>query len=251
MDDPVVLRLIGSNMKRDLERAMHTVARDFRCLMAARSRYAEDHLAESVAAGVTQYIVLGAGLDTFAYRNPFAALRVFEVDLPSTQEWKRSLLVGRGIPLPENLTFVPLDLEQQTLIGVLRAAGVHPHEPSFFSWLGVVPFLTLDAFRATLASIVQFPSGTAVSFDYALPPATLSPERRAVFNRLAGRLAAAGEAYRLFLTPDQIHAELAHAGFRSSEHVDFAGLNDRYFRNRSDGLKLSPALSGMLTTAVV
>lgn len=251
MDDPVVVRLVGSDMKRDLERAMHTVARDFRCLMAARSRYAEDHLAESLGAGVMQYIVLGAGLDTFAYRNPFAALRVFEVDFPSTQEWKRSLLNDRGIQLPENLIFVPLDLEHQTLIDSLRAAGVDLSKPAFFSWLGVVPFLTFEAFRATLAAVSLFPTGSAVSFDYALPPETLSSDRRAVFNRLAGRLAAAGEPYRLFFTPDQIRAELAQADFRTSEHVDFAGLNERYFRNRADGLKLSPALSGMLATARV
>ena len=251
MHDPIAVRLIGAGVERDLERAMHKVARDFRCLMAARSRYAEDRLADSVGDGVHQYVVLGAGLDTFAYRNPFRALRVFEVDLPSTQEWKRSLLAERGIPVPDNLTFVPLDFERQTLTDGLRAAGTAVNAPAFLSWLGVAPFLSLDAFRATLAAIAQFPAGSAVTFDYAVPPETLSAERRAVFNRLAGRLAAAGEPYKLFFTSEQIAGELAQAGFHSWEHVDFEGLNQRYFSNRADGLRLSPALSGMLATAWV
>jgi methyltransferase (TIGR00027 family) len=251
MHDPVAVRLVGADAKRDLERAMHKVARDFRCLMVARSRYAEDRLADSFVQGVRQYVVLGAGLDTFAYRNPFAALHVFEVDFPATQEWKREVLAEAGIPLPENLVFVPLDFERQTLTDGLRAAGVDMFAPAFFSWLGVVPFLTLDALRATLAAIAQFPEGSAVTFDYALPPEALSPERRAVFTRLASRLAASGEPYRLFFTPEQIEAELTTTGFHRSEHVDFEGLNERYFQNRADGLKLSPALSGMLTTAWV
>ncbi len=115
LDDPIAVRLVGPGYANDMERAMHTVARDFRAFMAARSRYAEDQLAEAVAAGVRQYVVLGAGLDTFAYRNPFPSLRVFEVDFPATQEWKRSMLAEAGIAVPENLTFVPLDFEHKTL----------------------------------------------------------------------------------------------------------------------------------------
>src|SRR5579859_7444329 len=113
LNDPIALRLIGPGYENDLERAMHPVGRDFRAFMAARSRYAEDHLAQAVAAGVRQYVILGAGLDTFAYRNPFPHIRVFEVDFPATQEWKRSLLAGAGVAVPENLTFVPLDFEHK------------------------------------------------------------------------------------------------------------------------------------------
>ena len=88
LEDPIAVKLLGPGYERDMERAMHSVARDFRAFMAVRSRYVEDRLAQAVAAGVTQYVVLGAGLDTFAYRNPFPGLRVFEVDFPATQEWK-------------------------------------------------------------------------------------------------------------------------------------------------------------------
>lgn len=249
LNDPVTLRLIGSGYARDLERASHTVARDFRAFMAARSRYAEDHHAAACAAGVRQYVILGAGLDTFAYRNPFPALHIFEADFPATQEWKRGLLGDAGIPIPANLSFVPLDLEHKTLRDNLAEYGFDAEEPAFFSWLGVVPYLTLDAFRATAGAIAHLSPGTGVSFDYGFPPETLSPRRREIFDRLAGRLKAAGEPFRLFFTPDQADAELRAAGFRRIEQIDHEGLNQLYFRARADGLKLSPVGIGMLATA--
>src|SRR5205814_10462828 len=110
----------------------------------------EDLLAEAVGRGIDQYVVLGAGLDTFAYRNPFPSLRVFEVDFPATQEWKRDLLHRAGVALPESLTFVALDFEHKALAAGLAEAGFDQRRPAFFGWLGVVPYLTLEAFRATL-----------------------------------------------------------------------------------------------------
>ena len=115
LDDPLAVRLAGPGYRRQMKRATQPVARDFRAFMAARSRYAEDRLAEAVAQGVSQYAILGAGLDTFAYRNPFSSLRVFEVDLPATQAWKKAMLREASIPVPEGLTFVPLDFERNTL----------------------------------------------------------------------------------------------------------------------------------------
>ncbi len=249
LDDPIALPLIGPGHENDLERAMHTVGRDFRAFMAARSRYAEDHLAQSVAAGVRHYVVLGAGLDTFAYRNPFPHIRVFEVDFPATQEWKRSLLANAAIPIPDNLTFVPLDFEHKTLADGLRESGLGLAEPAFFSWLGVAPYLTLDAFRGTVGSVAQFPAGSGITFDYAFPPESLTPKRRAIFDRLAARVAAAGEPFQLFFTPEQVDGELRRAGFHRIEQVDHDGLNALYFQNRADGLKLSPVGIGMLATA--
>jgi methyltransferase (TIGR00027 family) len=234
-----------------MERAMHKVARDFRLFMAARSRYAEDRLAEAVANGVTQYVVLGAGLDTFAYRNPFPALRVFEVDFPATQEWKRALLAEAAIALPASLTFVPLDFEHKALAEGLAEAGFDAGKAAFFGWLGVVPYLTLDAFRATLGAIAQLPAGSGVCFDFAFPPETLSPARRLVFDGLAGRVAAAGEPFRLFFGPEELAAELRRAGFERQEQVDSDGLNELYLKGRADGLKLSGAGLGRLATAWV
>jgi methyltransferase (TIGR00027 family) len=251
LDDAIAVRLMGQGYARDMERAMHKVARDFRCYIAARSRYVEDRLAEAVARGVTQYIVLGAGLDTFAYRNPFPALRVFEVDFPATQEWKRALLAEAAIELPANLTFVPLDFEHQTLAEGLAKAGFDNRKPAFFGWVGVVPYLSLEAFRATLGVVAQLPAGSAVSFDYESSPKTLSPERRKVFDGLSKRVAAAGEPFRLFLLPEEMAQELHRAGFQRIEQVDSDGLNERYFKARADGLKLSGAGLSRLATAWV
>lgn len=251
LDDPVAVRLIGPEYANDMERAMHKVARDFRIYMAARSRYVEDQLAAAVAGGVGQYVILGAGLDTFAYRNPFPALRVFEVDFPATQQWKQSLLAEAAIDQPGNLTFVALDFEHKTLAEGLSEAGFNAGMPAFFGWLGVVPYLTLDAFRATLATIGQMPAGTAVSFDYVHSPESFGPERRKVFDSLSKRLEAAGEPFRLFCSPGEMENELRRAGFKRIEQVDPPRLNELYFNDRADGLKLSPVRIGMLATAWV
>lgn len=251
LDDPIAVPLLGPGFARDMERASHTVARDFRAFMATRSRYAEDRLADAVAKGIAQYVILGAGLDTFAYRNPFPALRVFEVDFPATQAWKREMLAEAGIALPGNLTFVPLDFEHKALAEGLAEAGFDAGSAAFFGWLGVVPYLTLEAFRATLSAIAQLPAGSAVSFDYALAPETLSRVGRKAFDALAGRVAAAGEPFQLFFTPETLEAELRRAGFHSIEQLDSDHLNEIYFKNRADGLKLSAVKLGMLVTAWV
>jgi methyltransferase (TIGR00027 family) len=251
LDDPIAVRLVGSAHPRQMERASHRVARDFRAFMAVRSRYVEDQLAEAVAQGVSQYVVLGAGLDTFAYRNPFPTLHVFEVDFPATQQWKQSMLAEAQIALPANLTFVPLDFEHHTLAGELAEAGFNLQAPAFFGWLGVVPYLTIAAFRATLSTIAQLPQGSAVGFDYGLSPQTLSPVGRTAFDALAARVAAAGEPFQLFFTPESMEAELRNAGFHRIEQLDYEQLNQRYFNNRADGLKLSPVKLAMLVTAWV
>ncbi|HUV68613.1 MAG TPA: class I SAM-dependent methyltransferase [Terracidiphilus sp.] len=251
LDDPIAVPLLGPGFDRDMERAMHPVARDFRLFMAARSRYAEDRLADAVAQGVTQYILLGAGLDTFAYRNPFPPLRVFEVDFPATQQSKREMLAEARIPIPANLTFVPLDFEHQTLAAGLAEAGFDAGAPAYFGWLGVVPYLTLEAFRATLATLGKLPAGTAVTFDYVFSPDALTPKRRKVFDTLAKRVKAAGEPFRLFFAPSELEIELHRAGFKRIEQVDPDRLNELYFHNREDELKLSPVRIGMLTTAWV
>ncbi len=251
LDDPIAVRLVGAGHPRLMERAMHPVGRDFRAFMAVRSRYTEDQLAAAVAQGVTQYVVLGAGLDTFAYRNPFPALQVFEVDFPATQEWKRVMLAEAEIALPSNLTFVPLDFEHHTLAEGLADAALDATRPAFFGWLGVVPYLTLDAFRSTLCAIASLPAGTAVSFDYAISPETLGPKGRLAFDRLAERVAAAGEPFQLFFTPEELELELLRAGFHRIEQLDYERLNELYFKDRADGLKLSAVKLAMLATAWV
>ena len=251
LKDPVVLQLLGPGYEHDMERASHSVARDFRAFMAVRSRYAEDLLAEAVRVGVTQYVVLGAGLDTFAYRNPYPGLQVFEVDFPATQEWKRAKLAESGITEPANLTFVPLDFEHHTLAEGLAEAKFDVTKPAFFGWLGVVPYLTRPAFEASLATIGALPVGTGVCFDYALDPATLTPLRRAVFDALAERVARAGEPFQLFFTPEELEQTLRRAGFSRVEHADRAAMNERYFNGRADGLRLSKEAAGQMAAAWV
>jgi len=251
LDDPIALRLIGSAYPRHMERASHRVARDFRAFMAVRSRYVEDKLAEAVAQGVRQYVVLGAGLDTFAYRNRFDSLRVFEVDFPATQEWKKQMLARAFIPVPAGLTFVPLDFERHTLREGLRDSGFNADEPAFFGWLGVIPYLTREAFRATLDTIGRLAAPSGVGFDYAVAPHRLSPEGRVAFRALAARVAAAGEPFQLFFTPEEMDAELGRAGFHRTEQLNSEQLNEAYFKDRQDGLRLSSVGLGMLTSAWV
>ena len=251
LDDPIALQLIGSAYPRHMERASHRVARDFRAFMAVRSRYVEDKLAEAVQQGTRQYVVLGAGLDTFAYRNRFPSLRVFEVDFPATQEWKKQMLARALIAVPAGLTFVPLDFEHHTLAEGLRDAGFDTREPAFFGWLGVIPYLTQQAFRATLDAIGQLPAGSGVGFDYAIAPERLSQEGRVAFAALAARVAAAGEPFRLFFTPEEMDSELRRAGFHRTEQLDSEQLNEAYFKDRQDGLRLSSVGLGMLTAAWV
>ncbi len=160
------------------------VAPVLRAFLAVRSRLAEDALAQVVAAGVQQYVVLGAGLDTFAYRNPHPALRVFEVDHPATQAWKRQRLADAHIAVPEGVTFAAIDFAAEPLPPALCAAGLRDEEPSFFSWLGVTMYLEASKVLATLAAIAPFAAnGGGVVFDYNVPPASLAPIPRAGSRR--------------------------------------------------------------------
>jgi methyltransferase (TIGR00027 family) len=249
--DPIALSILGKDFTIDHKRQQHPAARVFRAFLAVRSRYVEDNLATAVAAEVTQYVVLGAGLDTFAYRNAFANIRIFEVDFPATQEWKRSLLKEAGIPEPANLTFVPLDFEHKTLSTGLAEAGFDATKPAFFGWLGVVPYLTLPAFRSTIDAVASLPAGSGVSFDYALSDEELSPARQRTRQALADRVAMAGEPFRLFFRSEQLENELKSAGFQRIEQSDSTELNERYFAHRADGLALPEEGLGKLATAWV
>lgn len=249
LNDPIAIPLLGPGFTYDAEKESSRFARTFRAFMVARSRLAEDQLAAAAAKGITQYVVLGAGLDTFAYRNPIALVRVFEVDFPATQQWKRTLLAAASIPIPANLTFVPLDFEHRTLAEGLASAGFDSAQPAFFGWLGVVPYLSLPAFRATLESIGRLPAGSGVCFDFAQPPEALEPKYLPVFQALAARVAAAGEPFRLFFTPQQLEQEFYASGFTRIEIRTCGDLNDMYFDGRPDGLSLSRSGMGMFATA--
>jgi methyltransferase (TIGR00027 family) len=245
--DPFAVRILGphaAEIERTPGRDPANKPRPFsialRAFLVARSRYAEEKLAHAISHRVTQYVILGAGLDTFALRNPHPHLRVFEVDHPATQAWKRDLLTQTNLPTPTTLTFVPVDFEKQaferqSLSAQLLAAGFDPTQPAFFSWLGVVPYLTLEAFRATLAFIATQPCNSGLVFDYAQPRSALPPREQLAFDSLASRVQLAGESFQLFFTPQQIAAELA--AFPHLEDLGTPQLNDRYFAARTDNLQ--------------
>jgi methyltransferase (TIGR00027 family) len=234
LDDPIALRIVGARgaaaIRANPRRFDSNFGRSLRLFLVARSRLAEDALATAVAAGVRQYVVLGAGLDTFAYRNPHPAdaLRVFEVDFPATQAWKRQLLRHAQIAEPASLTFAPVDFERDTLAHGLSAAGFDAAQPAFFSWLGVSMYLTRDAVMATLGFVARCPAGSGVTFDYLIPPGSMPWLQRIGFYLLARRLAAAGEPWRVF-APDELARELAALGFRRLEDLDGPAINARYF----------------------
>jgi methyltransferase (TIGR00027 family) len=251
-DDPVAVAILGphaAEVERTLGRNPEHRRRPFsiglRAFLVARSRYAEDMLARAVQHGVTQYVLLGAGLDTFAHRNPYPHLRVFEVDHPATQQWKHELLLTNDLPTPANLIYAPVDFERQSLAQQLHAAGFNPAAPTFFAWLGVVPYLTLEAFRSTLAFIAAQPSGSGVVFDYGQPRAVLPPNEQLAHDSLASRVQLAGEAFQLFFTPSEIAAELA--AFHHLEDLGSQEINARYFGERTDDLRMRGSAGRILS----
>ena len=244
--DPLALRVVGAEIAAQLEAETaapetELLAPFLRAFMAARSRFAEDALASAVNAGARQYVIFGAGLDTFAYRNPHEAegLRVFEVDFPATQVWKRERLAEARIGIPSSLAFVPVDFERETLAQPLAAAGFKRGEVSFFSWLGVVPYLEQSSIRKTLEFVVDSSrTGSELIFDYAVPPETLNPVQRLVFERVAARVARAGEPWKTFFDPADLKRQLYSIGLDAIEDLDGGKINARFFSGRADGLRV-------------
>jgi methyltransferase (TIGR00027 family) len=243
-EDPFALRILDPETITALQNHPAEIdsrtSRAFRAFFVARARYAEDQLAQAVQKGVRQFVVLGAGLDTFAYRNPYAStdLHVFEVDHPATQAWKRHRLQETGIEIPDSLTFAPVDFERQTLESGLKNARFDAGSPAFFSWLGVIPYLTKEAFRSTLAAISALPPGTGVAFDYGVDPKILTFREKLAIKALANRVASVNEPFRLFFTPEELSTQLRTAGFQQIEDLGSNEINALYFSHRADDLKI-------------
>lgn len=254
LDDPFAIAILGEETAFALraapdqfERMGSSYARAF---MAVRSRFAEDQLATAVAQGVTQCVLLGAGLDTFAYRNPFANLDVTEVDHPATQAWKRDLLASAGIPIPASLRFVAVDFAKQSLADELNRSGFRTTEAAFFSWLGVAPYLTRDAAFGTLRWIASLPPASGVVFDYAVERSQLNFLERTALDTLSRRVARAGEPFQLFFVPAALAAALGDMGFHHLEDLGASEVNARYFANRKDGLKIRGNLGRLMSAQV-
>ncbi|HEY5337516.1 MAG TPA: SAM-dependent methyltransferase [Rhizomicrobium sp.] len=243
-EDPLALRIIGLEAEAELRSggARHTDGRGqgLRAFIATRSRFSEDALAASIEQGVSQYVLLGAGLDTFAYRasRKYPGLRVFEVDHPATQAWKREKLNDAGIEIPAALTYAPVDFESETLAEGLARAGFDQTKPALFAWLGVVPYLTHEAIMATLRFIAGLPRGSEVIFDYGEPIDVRDPAHQAAALAMAERVAASGEPFRSFFMPQDLARDIAALGFSHVEDFGADALNARYFAGRKDDLKL-------------
>jgi methyltransferase (TIGR00027 family) len=253
-EDPFAVAILGDEaavkLKSGPERFETSGSRHIRAFMAARSRYAEDELISAMARGATQYVILGAGLYTYAYRSTLPGLRVFEVDHPATQAWKRSQLDAAGIAIPSSLTFVPTDFEEQSLRSALQSSSFQAGEITFFSWLGVTPYLTAEAALATLAFIGSLPEGSGVVFDYAVERSSLDSVEQMAMDALASRVASAGEPFRLYLDPRALDRMLGAAGFHEIEDLGPAQIDERYFAGRTDGLRVAAELAHLVSARV-
>ncbi|MBA5635800.1 class I SAM-dependent methyltransferase [Duganella sp. LX20W] len=231
-NDPLALAILGpengATVRDDPAQFDAGMRRMVRLAMAVRSRLAEDELAQAVGRGVTQYVLLGAGLDSYGWRPHPPGLQVFEVDHPATQAWKRGLLQQAGLATPGSVHFVPVDFERDRLADALRAAGCRLDQPVFFSWLGVTLYLTRAAIFDTLAMVARLPPGSAIVFDYGVTPSLLEPMERWAVNQFMRKYAAEGEPWLSFFAPDALAAELCALGFGAVCDVGPAELAARY-----------------------
>jgi methyltransferase (TIGR00027 family) len=240
--DPFAAKILDDETRARLdETAADPSLRPWRLFIAARSRFSEDTLAACVARGVRQIVVLGAGLDTFSLRNPHAGqgVRVFEVDYPATQGWKRERLKQAGLAIPASLTFAPVDFERQSLADGLTAAGFHADRPAFFQWLGVVPYLSRDAVSLTLDFIAGVPESEVV-FDYAEPFENYPAERRENVMAVAARAASLGEPWLSLFDPLALSQMLCNKGFGVVEDLGLAELTERFYGALKQGIVIGP-----------
>jgi methyltransferase (TIGR00027 family) len=241
LDDPFAIPILGGLRHDELQRAVDRQSRSLRASVVMRSRYAEDRLAAAVARGVRQYVILGAGLDTFGYRNPHArtGLRVFEVDHPATQRMKRARLEAAQIALPAATTFVPVDFETQTLSQQLGAHGFRFDEPAFFSLLGVVIYLSHAAVMDTMRVVGSCAPGTEIVFSFSVPDELLTHSQEAARKRAMTLVAAVREPWITFYEPGALAQTLHACGFSSTELFAPEDANRTYFAKRLDGLRTS------------
>jgi methyltransferase (TIGR00027 family) len=219
---------------------MSPFTRPFRASIVARARFVEDLVAAEASRGVGQYVILGAGLDTFAQRRPELAsrLRVFEIDRPGPQAWKRQRLIDLGFGIPSYLRFVAVDFETgDAWWERLAAAGFDSARPAVVASTGVSMYLTRDAIAATLRQVAALSPGSTLAMSFMLPIEMADPEVRPGIERAAAGARANGTPFISFFTPNEMLALAGEAGFREVRHVSAADLAQRYFEGRSDGLR--------------
>jgi len=225
-------------------------SRSLRAFVVARSLYAETCLAAAYSAGTRQYCLLGAGLDTFALRNSWPSLRVFELDQPAVAHWKAKLLGEAGFHANwcQSCESIEGDLLDTFSDAPWPPGSMDLRQPAMFAMLGVAPFLPPEALRLVLGRIGRFPAGSAIVFDYRLPRSELGIDEQRQFDSLQARATAKGEPFSEGWTPEA----LAHAlsGYAKVEDLDYAALNARYFAARPDGLAIRGAAARLVLAVV-
>jgi methyltransferase (TIGR00027 family) len=241
--DPLALRILGQDADGAIALANERPERrSLRLFIAMRSRFAEDSAAHAIEKGVRQILVLGAGLDTFAYRlERTQGIRVFELDHRATQAEKRRRLREAQIAEPVHVAYVAHDFESGSMTSALRAAGLDADRRTFVIWLGVTPYLTEEAVFATLGELASWAGGTEVVFDYANPPHAVEEKVTRDFRReMAERVAASGEPFRCYLDSAELHARGRQLGFSDIEDLDRAALVARYLPDSPVPPRLGP-----------
>ena len=241
LEDQVGLQLVAPDenwrQRTDMDPEM---TKSMRAAIVARARFIEDLVEERVGGGVKQYVMLGAGLDTFAQRRPEVAsqLRIFEVDQPSPQAWKQQRLTELGLAIPEWLRFVPVDFEAgDSWWDRLLAAGFDASQPAVITSTGVSMYLTRDAIAATLRQIAALAPGSTLAMTFMIPMDLAEPDERIVRQFAENGARASGTPFISFFTPAEIVALALECGFHEAHHVPPATLVARYFSARSDGLR--------------
>lgn len=249
LDDTVILRLLPegtqSHIVGEASRYQTPGARALRTHILVRSRYAEDCLEQACARGINQYVLLGAGLDTFAYRQHGWAkdLRIVEVDHPRSQDYKRSLLARAAMEMPANLSVIPLDLGTGTLTDALRTSPIDLSRPVFLSWLGVMTYLSPDVNRRLIRELGMLPGGSEIIFTFS---------RKATSARsdmLATLAAGHGEPWLTRLSPQELEIQFREAGFSEVHFLESAEIRQRYFQDPAITLPL-PTRSSIVRAVV-
>jgi methyltransferase (TIGR00027 family) len=225
--------------------------RGYRAGVVGRARFIEDLVSDQAARGIAQYVLLGAGLDTFAQRRPEVAsrLRIFEVDQPGPSAWKRQRLLDLGFGVPEGLRLVPVDFEAgQSGWEQLTAAGFAADQPAVVASTGVSMYLTHAANLATLRHIATLAGGATLAMTFLLPLELIDPAERPQHEALHERARASGSPFLSFYQPTDMLALAREAGFGRVEHISTADLTDRYFSARTDGLRPTTGESFLLAS---
>jgi len=238
LEDEIGLRLVdpadGWRERGDMDPASTA---PMRAWIVMRARFIEDLIAEQAARGVDQYVLLGAGLDTFAQRRPeiASAVTVFEIDQPGPQEWKRRRLGELGFGVPPRLRLVPCDFEVDSWWERLLAAGFDPARPAVVASTGVSMYLTHETNLATLQQISAIAPGSTLAMTYMLPMDLIDPSERTLREYAQRGAQASGTPFISFYSPEQIRDLALGAGFREAGHTSAADLTGRYLRDRADG----------------